>query len=57
MNHELLPFPAQSSDLQPLIEKARIAVHRLRVHGTLVRRTGALASVCGPLFALNLQRA
>jgi len=34
MNHELLPFPAQSSDLQPLIEKARIFIFNARSEAT-----------------------
>jgi len=34
MNHELLPFPAQSSDLQPLIEKARIFISNARSEAT-----------------------
>jgi integrase len=37
MNHELLPFPSQSSGLQPLIEKAQTFISKARSEATLTQ--------------------
>lgn len=51
----LYPWPCNSGP--PVAPRSGIAVHRLRVHGALVCRTGAMAPMCRTLRAVDLQGA